>query len=238
MIVKTPAVLFLAATEMEAEGILAARPFAKQAIHSFVLYTSEPNDLACLVTGPGVFNTAAGLSLCLSEMRPGLVVDIGIAGAYPDTGLAIGDLAVADQETYAHTGVGQNQPLPFDLIPDLKSTRRGMYPLDRGVSDRCKAVLDAQGLGPVPSGPFLTVSRLTDSKERARGISADDLYLMESMEGASAAHVCTLFNLPMAEVRAASNIAGERDKDLWDIPRACERLTEAGLALIEDLADR
>jgi futalosine hydrolase len=43
---------------------------------------------------------------------------------------------------------------------------------------------------------------------------------MESMEGAAAAHVAGLYQVPMAEIRAASNRVGDRDKTRWDIRTA------------------
>ena len=48
---------------------------------------------------------------------------------------------------------------------------------------------------------------------RRRGLLFDAL--VENMEGAGAAHVCALYNIPFAEVRGVSNMAGVRDKNDW-----------------------
>nr|NJM04329.1 hypothetical protein [Desulfobacula sp.] len=50
---------------------------------------------------------------------------------------------------------------------------------------------------------------------------------MEAMEGAASAHIAALYRVPFLEVRAASNVAGERDKGKWDPERAAKHLEEA-----------
>jgi futalosine hydrolase len=49
---------------------------------------------------------------------------------------------------------------------------------------------------------------------------------MESMEGAAAFHVAALYDVPIIEIRAASNFVGDRDKDRWDFAVACERVRQ------------
>jgi futalosine hydrolase len=49
---------------------------------------------------------------------------------------------------------------------------------------------------------------------------------MESMEGAAAAHVAALYQVPMVEIRAASNRVGDRDKTRWDIPAAVQTVAD------------
>ncbi len=44
--------------------------------------------------------------------------------------------------------------------------------------------------------------------------------LAENMEGSAVAQVCLLFDAPFLEWRGISNIAGVRDKDRWDFPKA------------------
>ena len=83
-----------------------------------------------------------------------LVIDVGIAGVFPDAGPVIGDLALAESETYLHTGVGDDLPLPFDLIPGHNSTRTGLYPLDDKVGGACRGVLESQGGRALFSAPF------------------------------------------------------------------------------------
>jgi futalosine hydrolase len=53
------------------------------------------------------------------------------------------------------------------------------------------------------------------------------------MEGASAAHLCRLYDVPFLEVRGISNLVQERRRHLWDLPLAADRAQRAALRLIE-----
>ena len=47
------------------------------------------------------------------------------------------------------------------------------------------------------------------------------------MEGAGAAHVALLYDLPFLEIRAVSNLVGDRDKRRWDLPLSFKHSTQA-----------
>lgn len=198
----------------------------------------------CMISGPGVFNTVHGLTVYLERSRPNLILDTGIAGLFEnannigndiagDTGLGdigIGDVGLAVQEQYIHTGVGCNtpdfSPLPFDLIENQPLTRRGIYPVDSGLLDIYHKLLTRNIPAPVVRGNFITVSSITASPNHAQKIFHRFSPVMEAMEGAAAFHVAALYDVPIIEARAASNLVGERNKDKWDFPLACERVRQ------------
>jgi len=220
-----------------------------------------------VISGPGVFNAAVALAVCLEKFRPAFILHTGIAGVFEETGLDPGDAAVAVTDTYVHTGVdtgrpgsgdpGENDPgsnrpnpggsasrsgqtslagpirpslrldpLPFDLIPEQNRTRQGIYDLDSDLAAACFRVLDRHLGCRVVQGPFITVSAVTGSLEKADALSDAFSPVMESMEGAAAAHVAALYQVPMVEVRAASNRVGDRDKTRWDIPAAVQTVAD------------
>ena len=79
---------------------------------------------------------------------------------------------------------------------------------------------------------------------RCSGLSAlgEELYartlgICESMEGAAAAHVCALYELPFIEVRAASNMVEDRDRSRWRVGPAVAAITRATLSLMNHLAE-
>lgn len=221
----SPNLLILAATKFELAGFLESHSHECQKKRSgLTLYSGSGWD--CLITGPGVFNTAAGLGAYLEHRLPALVIDTGIAGAFEASGTGIGDIAIARQEQYLHSGVGDHAPLPFDLIDGQPLTREGVYSMDRALVDQYKEVLRAESGLSVVGGPFLTVSTITQGPGRAGELFTRYAPIMESMEGAAAAHVCALHQVPMIEVRAGSNLVGERDKTLWDFSLACSRVTQ------------
>ncbi len=116
--------------------------------------------------------------------------------------------------------------LPFDLIAGQKMTRQGVYTLDPDLAGSSTDLL-ARSLGcRVIQGPFVTVSSITGSYEKAAALSQAFSPVMESMEGAAAAHVAALYQVPMVEIRAASNRVGERDKIRWNIQTAVRTVAD------------
>ncbi len=184
-----------------------------------------------LITGPGIFNASHALSAYLEHSRPLQIIQMGIAGIFEQVGLNIGDIAVATESHYIHTGVGatiiKKDPLPFDLITGKASTRKGIYPFDPKKIEKTYIKL-SNGLKrsniQITNGLIITVSSITSSKK-----DADMLYkayspVMEAMEGAASAHIASLYNVPMMEIRSASNYVGERDKSKWNFDLAVKHL--------------
>ncbi|MBI5696839.1 MAG: hypothetical protein HZC51_14090 [Nitrospirae bacterium] len=62
-------------------------------------------DVTAVVSGVGQANTAMTLAALLEKGDAELVVLGGCAGAYPGSGLVIGDVAIATREVYAELGV-------------------------------------------------------------------------------------------------------------------------------------
>jgi futalosine hydrolase len=216
----------------------------------------------CMITGPGVFNTAHGLTVYLEHKRPKLILDTGIAGGFSSFrsggnnsfgsdafgsdavgGMEIGDIGIAEQEQYIHTGVGVKtlSPLPFDLMENHPLTRRGIYCVDPDLVELYHGLLTREfagsdktghnktdhnkiGHNKIVRGNFITVSSITASRGQARTIFDQFSCAMENMEGAAALHVAALYGVPIIEIRAVSNFAGDRDKGRWDFPLACERV--------------
>ncbi len=184
-----------------------------------------------MITGPGVFNAVHALTVYLEKTTPAMILQTGIAGVFRQTGLDIGDVAIATQEHYIHTGTRtdslENDPLPFDLIDTNPLSRKGIYPFEQDRVDRTHEILfwicSANKIN-IVKGPFITVSSITSSVKQADGLYSAFSPVMEAMEGAASAHIAALYGIPMIEVRAASNFVGERDKSKWDIDLATKQL--------------
>ncbi|MDP2156535.1 MAG: futalosine hydrolase, partial [Nitrospirota bacterium] len=52
------------------------------------------------VSGIGKVNAAHACTRLIHEFSPAVIMNIGIGGAYPSSGLKIGDVAVAEKEIY------------------------------------------------------------------------------------------------------------------------------------------
>jgi futalosine hydrolase len=111
--------------------------------------------------------------------------------------------------------------------------RFNYFPLDPALVSRAAA---AAGPAVARTGKFLTLSQVTGV--RAYG---DALYerfgaLCESMEGAAAAHVCALHEVPFLEVRGISNLVEDRDRAKWRIKEAAAAAQAVVLTLLDALA--
>ncbi|MBU0465206.1 MAG: futalosine hydrolase, partial [Proteobacteria bacterium] len=178
-----------------------------------------------------VFNAAHALTAYLEQTSPALVLLTGIAGIFRQTGGNIGDVAIATREHYIHTGIQtdglENAPLPFDLIDANPLTRKGIYLFEQDRVDHCHEILSRSVLSNkvnIIKGPFITVSSITSSFKQADSLYSAFSPVMEAMEGAACAHIALHYDIPIIEVRSASNYVGERDKSKWDIELAAKQL--------------
>lgn len=165
---------------------------------------------AYLATGAGPVSAAAALSWFLGEHSVESIVGIGIAGLLVGSSCRREDVHLVVQETFPELGAesdrGEVDHLPF---PGLQQRE---FPMDRPAD-----------LSHLPTAVAATVGLATGTAStalRRRATGAD----LESMEGASWAFVASRWNIPCAEVRSISNLAGFRDRGDWDIPGALERL--------------
>lgn len=197
-----------------------------------------------LVTGPGIANTVQALSAVIEKFRPALIIQTGSAGLFTGFNLDIGDVGIATEEILPELGIESENgtlplgELPFPLFKAGSFEVKNRFPLDEKLADlafgRLTEGCKANGMG-LKKGTFITVSTITATNNRA-----DELYncfkpCMENMEGSGAAHVSIYYGIPFLEIRAASNIAGTRDKTAWDLPLACERCAWAVYELICNL---
>lgn len=195
-----------------------------------------------VITGIGAVNTAHALTQYLAtKPKPSLVIQTGIAGAYVPAGVAVGSVLLADTEIYGDLGVltpdgwrpMEEIGIPLVDASGSRPARFNYFPLDAALVARAAS---AAGARVARTGKFLTVSQVTGV--RALG---DALYerfgaLCESMEGAAAAHVCALHDVPFLEVRGVSNLVEDRNRDTWRIKEAADAAQAVVLTLLEALA--
>lgn len=184
-----------------------------------------------ILSGPGVFNTVQAITSILEKKSYPLILQTGIAGLFEQTTQKIGDVAVATWDRYLHTGIQSDSqellPLPFDLVPCMPETKAGKYGFDENLINKGFCLLyDAFGGTDtdVLKGGFVTVSSISGSKELADTRFSLFSPVMEAMEGAACAHAAARYQIPIIEVRSASNFTGDRDKTTWDIDKASQRI--------------
>lgn len=175
--------------------------------------------------GIGKTNAAHALTAILERYRASAVIGFGVGGAYPGSGLDVGDLAVATAEHYGDEGVATGngwiscEDIGIPLLADGGRRYFNELPVDQaGLESIDGALRD----GPIAAmwGPFVTVSNCSGTT--ARGVELAERFgaVCESMEGAAYAHVAALYRLPYLELRGISNLVEDRDTSRWRLHEA------------------
>jgi futalosine hydrolase len=187
----------------------------------------DTEGVAKAVTGVGVPATLALLPPLLTKFRPALAINIGIAGAYPETGLEIGDVVLGEREVFGDLGFelpgGGFTPLqdsPFGAWYEPLPLCLPFPPADEvGIARREGAEGWVPGVGVTVNACTGTLA--TGERRRERfGAS------FETMEGAAFALACKNSGVPAMEIRAISNFAAERDMRPENIKLALRSLAE------------
>ncbi len=169
-----------------------------------------------VISGVGAVAAALATQRALLGSPFDLVISAGIGGAFPESGLDLGQVALASEIVQADLGAWDGEQfLPLSAL--------GLE-VAAGNAGRFATWPSSAELG-LPCGPFVTVSSVTGSAagaaELLRRVPGA---LVEGMEGAGAAHAALLAGVPVAEVRGVSNFVGPRDRSAWRIGEALSAL--------------
>lgn len=179
------------------------------------------------VSGVGTPETFIRLltSLLAEGYRPDSILNIGIAGAYPGTGVSIGDIVIADGETWGDVGFSLPEPPNFRSITDSPFGAWYGEPLPTVRPAEWALSLPPTGTSfGIFTGTGCTVNTCTGTDTEGERRRAQTGAIFESMEGAAVAAVGRALCVPVCEIRAISNIAGHRDMRPENIRRALENL--------------
>ena len=232
-----PNLLLVSATELESRAVQSKLEDAKTAQHaSKTVIAGNSCGWRCtlLHTGIGTVNAAHALTCQLEQQLPDLVIQFGIGGAYVPTGLPIRSVVLATEEVYGDVGVVTPEgwkPVDEIGIPLVHGDppRFNRFPLDP------QLVATAAGICGVRSGTFVTVSQCSGVQAVGDALHSRFNALCESMEGAAAAHICTLYDVPFLEVRGISNLVEDRQPARWDIPGAADAAQSALIKIISNM---
>jgi futalosine hydrolase len=213
-----------------------------QSVNGITLLTGRlsGHDVCLAHSGIGKAAAAAAAVALLTSCKPQALWLFGCGGAYPGSGLAVGDLALADAEIFGDEGVasarGFKDLAEMGLAMRLDTGRFfNTWPIDRALHDWARPALAAHtgetgtSLG---IGPFVTVSTCTGTFERAEEMARRTGGLCENMEGAAVALACQQLAVPLLEVRGISNLVEDHDPGRWDLPRGMAAAQHAIQALL------
>lgn len=242
----SPNILILSAVKEELEYLLSNisifESFFKKNTEFFT-GTINQKKITCVVTGPGIVNTAIGLTQAIEFAKPSLIIQTGCAGAFEAAGISNGDIGIASCEIDVHTGIESDEkndiplPLPFPIITKGIVDYKNRFPTDINFTEKAVNVVSkaCSGRFKVISGPFITVSTITASDKRQNQLYRAYTPCMESMEGAAAAQTALIYDIPFIEIRSASNTVGKRDKSKWDLPLSFKNCNLAVLEFLKSM---
>jgi len=216
--------LLLSPTRLEA-SFLQGEPFTHLAWRGL-----EGEGFVYLETGIGKVNAALALAAFAARNPMEKALLFGIAGAYPGSGLSLGEAVLVGEEVEADLGLKEGlAPLGF---PALELGGRRFYnrfPLDPGLT---RALAQRLGLRVVVG---LTRDLVSETPEEAQALAGRWGAALENMEGAAFARACLALGVRGAELRAISNPAGVREKARWRTKEALSALARAvGRLLAEE----
>lgn len=191
---------------------------------------------AFICSGIGITNAAHALSVLIAKESPDAVILFGIGGAYPASGLKVGDIAVADAEIYGDSGAvspsGEQmgfRQMGFPLLSTGGRKYFNLIPLDKTLLEKAKRRISG-----LKTGRFITVASASRSFSRGKTLEKKHRGIVENMEGAAAAQIALLYGVPLLEIRGISNIVGEPPRK-WNKDLAAINCQMAVLELIKAL---
>ncbi|MDI6890102.1 MAG: futalosine hydrolase [Thermodesulfovibrionales bacterium] len=213
----------------------------KKVPFGLALYKGKIYDksIVYITSGIGKTNASHGATILIERFSPNIIINFGVGGAYPSSGLKIGDIVIAEKEIYGDEGVLSGDGFhgaEFMGIPFFKKGKKkyfNEFQLDRKLLK--EALKSFNLVTKIKSGPFLTLSTCTGTSERAKELEKIYHAICENMEGASVAHVCTLHGIPMVEIRGISNTVEDRDTKKWGLKLAAENCQRVVMELIKIL---
>lgn len=219
----------VAATQLEIAAL--AEAFHAQphpASLPWEIFVAEESSLKILfaISGIGTSNASAATALVSHFFAPDLIISTGCGGAYPGSGLEIGDIALATSEVFADEGVLTPegwQSLEHIGIPSLERNGRRYFneiPLSPHALAAAVEFSRQPGCAPIATGRFLTVATCSGTNARGMELTARFGGICENMEGAAVALMAARHGIACLEIRGISNHVEDRDPSRWNIEQA------------------
>jgi futalosine hydrolase len=196
------------------------------------LYTGESQRLKVRFhqSGVGMLASAVSLTRLVSEEKPDLIIQAGIAGCF-DPDISLGKVVVVKEEILGDVGVEEDGKWK-DLF-DLKLEKSNYHPFEKRKLPN--PWLSTYNLLKLPELTGITVNQISTQPTRIEQLKKKYGAVVESMEGAALHFICREANIPFIQIRAISNYVGERNKAHWKMKEAIEALNEVLVKYVDRL---
>jgi futalosine hydrolase len=181
-------------------------------------------------TGVGMLASAVSLTRLALEDRPDLIIQMGIAGSFtPAT--EPGKVVVVSQEMLGDTGVEEGGVWK-DLF-DLKLEKSSYHPYEKRKLPN--PWLSKYNLLQLPEVDAITINQVSTGAARIAQLIKKYKPELESMEGAALHYIGRETGIPFIQIRAVSNMVGERDKSKWLMKESLANLNQTVIQYVEQL---
>jgi len=196
------------------------------------LYTGESQRLKVRFhqSGVGMLASAVSLTRLVSEEKPDLIIQAGIAGCF-DPDISLGKVVVVKEEILGDVGVEEEGK--WKDIFDLKLEKSNYHPFEKRKLPN--PWLSTYNLLKLPELTVITVNQISTQPTRIEQLKKKYGAVVESMEGAALHFICREANIPFIQIRAISNYVGERNKAHWKMKEAIEALNEVLVKYVDRL---
>ena len=202
--------LITAATKMEILPLIEAKDKLKTGAE-IVFHTS----------GIGLMATTFSLAKAIEQHKPALVVQAGIAGCFDNT-ITFGSVVVVGKEYMADMGVMENHQ--WKDVFDMNLTDSNEFPFSNKQLINPNIPEFNVLKSPVVTG--VSVNTISTNPIHIQQIRQQYHPFLESMEGAAMHYVCLKNCIPFIQIRAISNMVGERDKKRWKLKESIVSLND------------
>ncbi len=187
------------------------------------------------IHGIGPMVASSNIANLMQQYSPCFFIQIGIAGAITTT-LSIGHVVAISTEQEGNLGVneinGFKNLIALGLAthqPDMHSQQliyhnHAIYNLQPYLSSSTAIVHG------------VTVQQITTDIQTVERFTQANISI-ETMEGAALHYNANICNVPYIQLRGISNIVTERDKTLWNIPKALDAVAKEAAVFIKNYYD-
>lgn len=188
-------------------------------------------DLEVIITGVGILNSCFNLTKSLIKNKFDILIQAGIAGCYHKNWDS-SSIVIVQDELLGDCGVFENN-LWLDLFDlGLDENNNGFWE-EKKISNPHKELLNRF--------KFQNVTGITVNQISTNPIAIEALVNkydpeVESMEGAVFHYVCLKEQIPFIQIRAISNLVGDRNKANWKMKEAIDILNFELIKVINELS--
>lgn len=179
---------------------------------------STPVETDLLISGIGIASTIYHVTKNLMQNKYDIVIQAGIAGSFTND-LNLGEAVLISADTFADSGIQETGVFKNLFASGL--VNENDFPFTNGWLINEHRILNNGLLKTVKA---ITVNKITDDKNQIEDQKNLFGTQVESMEGAAFHYVCLHMNIPFLQLRAISNMVGERDKTKWKMAEAISNL--------------